>query len=84
MWKEEEQHLVRRFKFKDFKEAFVFMTEVAFLAEKLDHHPWWSNTYNEVTIKLTTHSAGHVVTQKDRDLAERIDEIWARRERTNH
>ncbi len=79
MWYEEDNQLVRQFKFRDFKEAFVFMTEVAFLAEELDHHPWWSNVYSDLTIKLTTHSAGHRITQKDRDMAEKIELLWESR-----
>lgn len=51
------------------------MTRVAFLAEKHQHHPDWSNVYNKVTIHLTTHDEGNKVTQKDRDLAKAIDEI---------
>jgi 4a-hydroxytetrahydrobiopterin dehydratase len=75
MWTEENNKLKRTFKFKDFQEAFAFMARVAFLAEKLDHHPNWSNVYNTVTIELTTHDKGNVITQKDRDLAKAIDEI---------
>jgi len=75
MWKEENNRLVRTFKFSDFKEAFGFMTRVAFIAEKMDHHPTWSNVYNSVTIELTTHDAGNVVTEKDRKLALAIDQL---------
>lgn len=75
MWKEEGNELVRRFRFKDFKEAFAFMTQVAVLAEELNHHPWWSNVYNQVEVKLTTHDAGNTVTEKDRELARGIDFI---------
>ncbi|MGA9651036.1 4a-hydroxytetrahydrobiopterin dehydratase [Pedobacter sp.] len=75
MWTETDNQLVREFKFADFSEAFAFMTRVALLAEKADHHPWWSNVYNQVTIKLTTHDAGNTVTAKDRKLAAAIDEI---------
>ncbi|MEY3375712.1 MAG: hypothetical protein RL463_16, partial [Bacteroidota bacterium] len=53
--------------------AFAFMTSVALLAEKADHHPTWTNTWNTVEIWLSTHDAGNVVTQKDRDLADQID-----------
>ena len=52
------------------------MTRVAALAEELDHHPWWSNVYNEVTIKLSTHSAGGKVTRKDTEMANEISGIW--------
>ncbi|MFB9863062.1 pterin-4-alpha-carbinolamine dehydratase [Rufibacter immobilis] len=75
MWTEEENCLRRRFTFKDFKEAFGFMVEVALVAEELNHHPWWSNAYNRVEIRLSTHDAGNVVTPKDHELARRIDRI---------
>lgn len=77
MWKEENNQLSATIKFKDFVEAFGFMSQVAIIAEKLDHHPNWSNVYNTVEINLTTHDAGNVVTEKDRQLAARIDEILA-------
>lgn len=66
--------LVRDFGFTNFSQAFAFMTRVALLAEKADHHPEWSNVYNKVAIDLTTHSAGGV-TQKDIDLATQIDAL---------
>ncbi|TVQ10599.1 MAG: 4a-hydroxytetrahydrobiopterin dehydratase [Bacteroidetes bacterium] len=75
MWKEENNQLVRTFEFKDFVAAFSFMTRVAFVAEKMNHHPEWSNVYNKVHIKLSTHDAGNVVTDKDRKLAEAIDKL---------
>ena len=75
MWKEENNSLQQQFKFKDFSEAFSFMTRVAFLAEKMNHHPDWANVYNTVTIKLNTHDAGGVVTEKDRKLAAAIDAL---------
>lgn len=75
MWKEENNSLKKTFKFQDFKQAFGFMTQVALVAEKMDHHPTWSNTYNTVTIELSTHDAGNVVTDKDRTLAKAIDEL---------
>lgn len=68
--------LVRDFRFKDFSEAFGFMTRVALLAEKAGHHPEWSNVYNKVSIALTTHDAGGL-SQKDIDLAGRIDALLA-------
>lgn len=73
MWQEENNRLSRTFVFKDFIEAFSFMTRVAMAAEKMNHHPSWSNTYNEVSISLCTHDAGDVVTEKDRQLADVID-----------
>jgi 4a-hydroxytetrahydrobiopterin dehydratase len=75
MWKEEENQLKRTFTFKDFSEAFAFMTRVAFLAEAQQHHPNWSNVYNRVDIVLTTHDAGNLVTEKDRKLARSIDQL---------
>jgi 4a-hydroxytetrahydrobiopterin dehydratase len=76
MWVEKDNKLTREFKFKDFTEAFSFMTRVAIHAEKMDHHPNWSNVWNTVVIELTTHDAGNLVTQKDRDLAAKIDELF--------
>lgn len=64
----------RDFRFKTFAEAFAFMTQVALLAEKADHHPDWSNSYNRVSITLSTHSAGGL-TDKDFALAEAIDKL---------
>jgi len=75
-WREEGNALVQEFEFKDFAQAFSFMTEVAFAAEKQNHHPNWSNVWNTVTIKLTTHDAGNVVTGKDHKLAETIASIY--------
>jgi 4a-hydroxytetrahydrobiopterin dehydratase len=75
MWAEENNRLKKTFEFKDFQEAFAFMTRVAFLAEKHQHHPNWSNVYNQVQIELTTHDAGNTVTDKDHKLAEAIDKI---------
>ncbi len=75
MWKEENNKLKRSFKFNNFIEAFAFMTKVAFLAEKMNHHPSWSNVYNLVIIELSTHDAGNVVTDRDRKLAEEIDHL---------
>lgn len=75
MWKEENNRLIRVFEFENFVEAFGFMSSVALVAEKMGHHPNWSNVYNKVTIELTTHDAGNVVTQKDRSLAKAIDKL---------
>jgi 4a-hydroxytetrahydrobiopterin dehydratase len=75
MWQEKNNKLYRKFQFKDFSEAFAFMTRVALEAEKMDHHPLWTNVYNSVEIWLSTHSAGDVVTTKDRQLAEKIDDL---------
>lgn len=75
MWKEENDRLTKTFKFSNFIEAFGFMTKVALLAEKQNHHPFWTNVYNTVTIELNTHDAGDVVTEKDHALAKAIDEV---------
>ena len=75
MWKEENNKLYKKFEFKDFTEAFGFMTQVAFAAEKMNHHPLWTNVYNTVEIWLSTHDAGDVVTEKDRKLSKKIDEL---------
>ncbi|KRA95830.1 pterin-4-alpha-carbinolamine dehydratase [Devosia sp. Root685] len=69
-----EKQLRGSFKFKDFSEAFGFMSRVALLADKADHHPDWSNSYNKVEIVLSTHDAGGL-TQKDIDLAEKISAL---------
>ncbi|MBX2961697.1 MAG: 4a-hydroxytetrahydrobiopterin dehydratase [Cyclobacteriaceae bacterium] len=75
MWIEENNKLTKTFTFKDFSEAFGFMTRVALLAEKLNHHPTWTNTWNTVAIELSTHDAGNIVTEKDKKLAEAIDAL---------
>lgn len=69
------EHLEKTFKFKDFISAWAFMNKVALIAEKMDHHPDWSNSYNKVTIQLSTHSEGNKITAKDRKLAELIDKL---------
>ncbi len=73
MWTNENNVLYKKFEFKNFSEAFAFMTRVAIEAEKLDHHPKWTNVYNKVEIWLSTHDAGNVITDKDKKLAEKID-----------
>lgn len=78
MWTEKDNALYGSFEFEDFIEAFAFMTRVAIIAEGMDHHPEWSNVYNKVEIKLTTHDAGNTVTDKDRKLAEEIDKLLAK------
>lgn len=79
MWQQKDNTLYRSFTFKDFTEAFSFMTRVALIAEKQNHHPTWKNTYNKVEIWLNTHDAGDIVTDKDRKLAEAIDIIKGER-----
>lgn len=68
--------IVRQLVFADFNAAFGFMTRVALLADKVDHHPEWSNVYNRVQVLLTTHDAGGV-TERDTDMARFIDEAAA-------
>ena len=75
MWIEKDNKLTKTFTFQDFTEAFGFMTKVAIEAEKMNHHPEWSNVYNKVTFKLSTHDAGDIVTEKDRKLAEIIESL---------
>jgi 4a-hydroxytetrahydrobiopterin dehydratase len=75
MWEEKNNTLYRKFQFKNFSEAFAFMTRVALEAEKMDHHPLWTNVYNTVEISLNTHSEGNIVTEKDRKLAKKIDAL---------
>ena len=76
MWKEENNQLRRSFEFKGFAEAFTFMTAVAFAAEKMGHHPTWTNVYNKVDIQLFTHEAKDSVTDKDVKLSKEIDSIY--------
>ena len=76
MWINEDNKLKSEFTFPDFIGAFGFMTKVAIAAEKMDHHPNWSNVYNKVKIELSTHDAGDVVTEKDHKLAEIIDSLY--------
>ena len=73
MWQEKDNYLIADLLFSDFVSAFAFMTLVAELAEEQCHHPEWSNVYNRVQIKLTTHDAGNKVTEKDRQLARAIE-----------
>ena len=71
MWQEKDNSLYKQFQFKDFNEAFGFMSRVALAAEKMDHHPKWTNVYNKVEIWLNTHDAGDIVTDKDHKLAKK-------------
>jgi 4a-hydroxytetrahydrobiopterin dehydratase len=75
MWTEADNKLYRKFEFANFSEAFAFMTRVAMEAEKMDHHPLWTNVWNKVEIWLSTHDAGDVVTEKDKKLAAKIDKL---------
>lgn len=78
MFQLQDNFLSARLEFVDFVAAFAFMTEVAFAAERLGHHPNWSNVYNTVNIQLTTHDAGNTVTEKDHKLAAAITAIYAK------
>jgi 4a-hydroxytetrahydrobiopterin dehydratase len=72
-WSVVDGKLHRELQFADFVSAFSFMTRVALLAEKRDHHPEWRNVYNKVVIDLVTHDAGDTITQADVDLAQAIE-----------
>ncbi len=76
MWKEENNQLHRSFEFRNFVEAFAFMTNVAFVAEKISHHPNWTNVYNKVHIQLCTHDANDIITEKDIQLSKEIDALF--------
>lgn len=75
MWTEQNNSLYQKFEFRNFSETFAFMTRVAIEAEKMNHHPLWTNVYNKVEIWLSTHDAGDIITEKDRKLATRIDQL---------
>jgi 4a-hydroxytetrahydrobiopterin dehydratase len=75
MWQEIDNSLYQKFQFKNFSEAFGFMTRVAIEAEKLNHHPVWKNVWSTVEIWLTTHDSGNTITGLDRKLAEEIDKL---------
>ena len=75
MWEEVNKSLYKKFEFKNFSEAFAFMTRVAIEAEKMNHHPLWTNVYNKVEIWLSTHDAGDIVTDKDKKLSVKIDAL---------
>ena len=76
MWQEKDNKLIKTFQFKDFNEAFGWMTRAALAAEKMNHHPEWTNIYNRVEVKLSTHDAGDIVTDRDRKLAEIMDKLY--------
>ncbi len=77
-WREANNQLKATFKFKDFIEAFSFMTEVAFHAEKMNHHPDWRNVWNTVEIALYTHDADNTISDKDRKLAAATEKVYER------
>jgi 4a-hydroxytetrahydrobiopterin dehydratase len=75
-WDETPNTLEKEFVFGSFEMAIEFIRQAAIRITELNHHPEWSNVYNRVHVKLTTHDAGNVVTQKDRELAELLDEVF--------
>jgi 4a-hydroxytetrahydrobiopterin dehydratase len=77
MWQKKNNTLYKKFTFSNFIDAFSFMTKVAIIAEKMNHHPNWSNVYNTVEVSLNTHDAGDIVTEKDYELAKAIDGLSA-------
>jgi len=78
IWNEENNKLTAEFTFEDFSQAWAFMTEVAILSERKNHHPTWTNVWNRVTIILTTHDEGNIITEKDRKMADSINKIYER------
>ena len=74
-WQVKEGKLCKTFIFKSFIRAFGWMGQIAIWAEKMNHHPFWSNVYNKVSIELSTHDAGNIVTEKDHQLAKEIDKL---------
>lgn len=76
MWEEKNNKLIRTLEFEDFVEAFGFISQVAILAEKIEHHPEWRNVYNKVFIELITHDSGNKIIEKDRRLALQIDILF--------
>lgn len=77
MWQTKDNNLYKKFNFKDFTEAVAFINKVALLAEQMNHHPTIKNTYNTVEIWLTTHDEGNKVTSKDKDLSDKIDQLFS-------
>ena len=77
-WKEENNKLKKEYHFKDFPQAMIWMMECSYHIEKQGHHPEWFNVYNTVKVDLTTHDAGNTVSEKDRKLAETMDECFVK------
>lgn len=75
MWQKIDNKLYKKFVFKNFVEAFAFMSKVALVAEEINHHPLWTNVWNTVEIWLSTHDAGNIITEKDIELSIKIDKI---------
>jgi 4a-hydroxytetrahydrobiopterin dehydratase len=78
MWIKKDGALNTSLTFKNFIDAFSFMAAVALECEKANHHPEWSNVYNKVNIKLTTHDAGNVITEKDIALSKKIEKLYSK------
>lgn len=76
MWEKQNNTLYKKFIFNDFSTAFSFMTRVALIAEKINHHPTWTNTWSTVEIWLSTHDAGDIITEKDQEFARLIDALY--------
>lgn len=74
-WTEDNNELSKTFIFSTFKDAINWMVKASIEIEKMDHHPTWTNTYNKVHVRLSTHDAGNIVTEKDWKLAEVLDEV---------
>ena len=74
-WKEENNTLIKTFEFASFEDAMQFMQNATPFISETDHHPTWSNTYNRIEVKLTTHDAGNKITEKDRKLAAYLDKL---------
>ncbi len=74
-WIEKDNSLQKTFTFKTFGDALAWMIKASYTIEKLDHHPEWTNVYNRVHVVLKTHSAGNIVTEKDKELAALLDEM---------
>jgi 4a-hydroxytetrahydrobiopterin dehydratase len=75
MWEEKNNSLCKTFEFKNFSEAFGWMARVALAAEKMNHHPEWTNVYNKVDVKLSSHDVGDIVTERDHKLASIMDKL---------
>jgi 4a-hydroxytetrahydrobiopterin dehydratase len=76
-WEESPNFLKKEFLFESFEMAMLFMQQAAIRISEIDHHPEWINVYNRVLVKLTTHSKGNIVTEKDRKLAEILDNVYS-------
>ena len=78
-WKLEGEALVKTFEFGSFREALSFMVRVGFEAESMDHHPEWTNVYDTVSVRLSTHHVGNRVTTNDVELAQRFEKVnWVK------